>query len=71
MPYFGRFFAMTFLKRNPFVGLVFGLVLVAVGLLGLPIMSGAADAGTPHAACRFASDGGYGLSGGQDGALCR
>lgn len=65
---------MTFFKRNPLAGLVLGLVLVAVGLFSLPMLSDAADAGTPGADCRaghLQSDLGYGLESPADRAPCR
>ena len=58
---------MTFLKRNPLVGLIFGVALVAMALLSLPLVSKSADAASAPAGrdcpvTRVQLDDGYGLT---------
>ena len=58
---------MSFLKRNPLVGLIFGVALVAMALLGLPLVSESADAASAPAGrdcpmTRVQLDDGYGLT---------
>ena len=58
---------MTYLKRNPVIGLILGVALVAMALLSLPLVSKSADAasaptGRDCPVTRVHLDDGYGLT---------